>query len=345
MAIVHLEGFELAPYLAPNVLSMIGGASMNTGAGRTAGGSCVYGNSNTWQTYHTIAPASDEIFFHTGARTQSSGVFGASTAEGACIFGIWADTNATAHLTAGFDATGHILLKRGSHTGTIIATSTLALTTAQQWRSYEVNALIHDTLGKCIIKVDGVEWINFSGDTKNAGTSTRPDTLHFGAGDSGLWSDDILVLDTTGPVNNTWPGEVVIVGLRPAGNGANSGLVGSDGNSVDNYLLVDDPTLNTTDYVGSMTVGALDTYDMTTITRGGNVLAVQPYAYAAKTDAAPKSFKHVMRSASPNLVKTGAVSLSTSYVLYAGPIHITDGDGTGWTVAKVNAHEFGFEVA
>lgn len=342
MAIIDLDGYETGTTLMPNH-TMSGTPA--TGSGRDGVGVSLRGSAGGSFLQRYFTSGSDTVYWHQGILVNGSAAWNTGL-TGSYFFILLADSGAVSHLSADIDATGHLRLRRGGVGGTSIQTSTQVFPTSSAWLSMEVKATIHDTTGECVIKVNGVEWINFTGDTRNAGTSTRPDMIQLGAGNPGFWCDDFLMNDTTGAANNSWTSEVSIVGIRPAGNGANSALVGSDADSVNNYLLVDDPIpFNTTDYVGSVTNGALDTYDMNTIAKTGTVLAVQQLTYAAKSDATGKSFKHVMRSATPALVKSGVIPLSTTYALYAGPVWTTDGDGTAWTVAKVNAHEFGFEVA
>jgi hypothetical protein len=214
------------------------------------------------------------------------------------------------------------------------------------WHSIQIRGIIHDTTGVIQVKVNGDTFINFTGDTRNAGTSTRVDQVHINMDNSGQAIDDWLLQDTTGSINNSWTGEITIMGLAPNGNGASSDLVGSDGNSTDNYLLVDDVagSFSASDYAGSAVSGAKDLYAVTDITKVGTVVAVQQFAYAQKNDSGAKSFRHVMRSATPTEVESSDVALSTSAVLYPGPIRETDADGTSWTVSKVNSHQFGFKV-
>jgi len=341
MAIVDLDGFETGATLAPTVTAT---SAITIGTGRDGLGIAIRcGSGGDYQT-RVIAPGSDTVFFHTATLIQPNSFN--RTDDGNCFFTLLTDGGTVAHLAANFNTSGQITLRRGSGASTIIATSANAFPTGvSAWHSFEVKALIHDTLGECVIKVDGVEWLNFAGDTRGAGASTRPDRIRLGMGNPGnQFVDDFLLCDTTGAVNNSWPGEVSIVALRPNGNGANSGLLGSDANSVDNYLLVDENPINSTDYAGSPTVGALDTYAMGNVGKTGTVLGLRAFAYAAKSDAGAKSFKFVVRSSTGTLAKSADIPLSTSYALYAGVIRETDPNGAAWTVASVDAAEVGFEV-
>jgi hypothetical protein len=270
---------------------------------------------------------------------------GTTGGEEGVIFTIWSDARATLHLSGQFDSSGHFMLMRGDWNGTLLQTATVAIPVITAWRSLQFKVRIHDTLGEVIIKLDGVEVINFTGDTRNGGTSTSPDGVGIRSKYGQAKWDDVLVVDTTGSTNNTWTGQVTIAGLRPIGNGANSALVGNDGNSTDNYALVDETPPNSGDYVGSGVTGARDTYDFSTLTKIGTILGVQSYIYAAKSDAGTRFFKHLRRTSGGSVNASANQAMSTTWILYSGPIWETQADASPWSVSAVNSHEFGFEVA
>ncbi len=339
MAVIDFDGFETGVVLTSNTSFSASGPVAVTG--RDGVGIAIRATGSGFL-LKSFASGSDTIYWHMGSFVTTSAWGSTSTND--VLWVARADTASVNHLSLNIDATGHLTLRRGNPTGTIIQTSSLTFSGTSAWYSIESKVTVHDSTGECIVKVNGVEWINFTGDTRNGGTSTRPDGFIFGYNNGSLILDDFLLNDTTSGANNSWPGEISIVGIRPAGNGANSGLTGSDGNSTDNYLLVDETVLNTSDYVGSATAALLDTYDMSAVGKTGTVVAVQNLAYAAKSDAGTKSFKHVTRSSGGTLLKSAAVALSTTYLLYSGPIWLTDADVAAWTVSNVNSAEFGFEV-
>lgn len=57
-------------------------------------------------------------------------------------------------------------------------------------------------------------------------------------------------------------GNEYIAAIVPNGNGSNSAFTGSDGNSTDNYLLVDEIPANVSEYVYATSSGDTDTYAM-----------------------------------------------------------------------------------
>lgn len=257
------------------------------------------------------------------------------------------DAGATSHLNVIFDSVGHLVLRRGT---TTLATSAQTAS-AGVWYYLEVKATIADAGGVCVVRVDGVDWINFTGDTRNAGTATTIDSLRLigaGSGTSGTitW-DDMYVCDGTGAAPyNDFIGDHKVETLRPAGNGASSQFVGSDGNSVDNYLLVNEVTPDPADYVGSGVAGSRDLYDTGDLaaTTSGTVRAVQVQLYAAKSDAGTATVKTAIRSPSGVVDASTAQPLSTTYAMLNGPIRLTDPDGAAWTIGTVNGMQVGAEV-
>lgn len=239
--------------------------------------------------------------------------------------------------------TGHIELRRG---GTVIALSAGAVLTDSVWTYMEVKPTLADAGGTVVIKVNGNTVIDFTGDTRNSGTETAFSSIYFPT-NSGIKIDDFYLMDNTGsaPYNDFY-GEMKIETLVPNGNGAFSQLLGSDGNSTDNYLLVDEIPASMTDYVGSSTIGQRDTYTFQNSSTGsGQVAAVQTCVYAQKTDAGAASVKTVERaSAGPTERVSAAITVSNPTWVQNGP-QITDPTGATWSIATVNSAEFGVEVA
>lgn len=239
-----------------------------------------------------------------------------------------------------------LYLYRGpSWTGTIIGTYTGVDTAA--WNYVELKATLADAGGTAIVRLNGVEVINFTGDTRSGGSDTAWTACTFDSGNNHVQHDDLYILDGTGPAPyNDFLGDVKVETVVPTGNGTTSQLTGSDGNSTDNYLLVDELPVSVTDYAGSSTVGDKDTYAMGNIsTASGQVFAVQASALAFKSDAGVANMKVVER------VSSGTERESTSTPLTASPgAWITTGprtadpDSAAWTIASVNSAEFGTKV-
>lgn len=108
-------------------------------------------------------------------------------------------------------------------TGTEIASYTGALVSLNAWHYYEFWFKPLNTGGRVTVKIDGTQVIDFTGDTTN-GVETV-DTF-FIVGNNGIGNpcfvDDIVVNDAGGSVNNTWPGQIRLLPVRPNAAGAST---------------------------------------------------------------------------------------------------------------------------
>ena len=156
--------------------------------------------------------------------------------------------------------------------------------------------------------------------------------------------DDLYVCNGAGTSNNDFLGDVAVYNLLPNGNGFYSQFVGSDADSTDNYLLVDEAgNPVTTDYAGSPTDGNKDTYTFQDLpVSSGTVLGTQVGMYAAKSDTLAKSIRSVARLSGVDATGTDH-TLQTSYDIH-DDIYETKPGGGAWTIADVNNTEFGAEA-
>ena len=258
------------------------------------------------------------------------------------------DTGATEHVVLRRTNTGQLAIDRG---GTQLAITTDTPLPADSTHRYiEIKATLSDSVGTIDVYLNGshvTPILTFSGDTKNGGTLTTFDTFDFTGGISTSGIDDVYLLTGSGssPYNNLL-GEVRCWPLAPTASGNSSQLLGSDGNSVSNYLLVDEvaSSLNNADYVGSANVGDKDTYvygDLTPLT--GTVISVEVGSHVLKSDAGAKSFRPVVRHSGVDYggtdVVLGLASTRSAQIYTTNP-----GTSAAWTISEVNAAEFGAEV-
>jgi hypothetical protein len=252
----------------------------------------------------------------------------------------------TTHLVISVSAAGIPSIKRGT---TVLATSTVPIPT-NSWVYLELGFVIHGTTGSYELRVDGVAdpALTATGvNTQNGGTGAWNRMAFFGtstvsgSGANGQFIDDVYVCDASGSApRNTFLGSVKIEALiAQTGNGSNVGLTPSTG--TDHGALVDDPVPNITDYNGSATVGAKDTYNLPSPVLTGEVLAVQVNLFASKSDTGGRKVCSVVRLGGvdydgPNL------SLTTSWT-YVTDIVPRPGGGE-WTTADLIALEAGMKV-
>lgn len=239
-----------------------------------------------------------------------------------------------------------------TRSGTLLASGT-AIIPINVFTYIELKATIHDTTGAVELRVNGATDASASGvDTRNGGTGVLNviSIVRSNPGVTDFWIDDLYVIDDTdsgitGVPNNDFLGDVRVQFLAPDGNGNSSQFVGSDADSTDNYLLVDEAASNgDTDYVGSSTVGNKDTYAYGNLTpTTGTVFGVQILPMARKTDAGTRSLATVARLGTTE-TDGPTQPLSTSYQ-YLSDIREANPDGDAWDITDVNGAEFGSKVA
>jgi len=263
-------------------------------------------------------------------------------------------------------STGHIgLIRRGSirgwelrrgatvsdpTDGTLLVAVTPNIWFPDSWHYMEVGAKIHDTAGWVELRQDGVTRMRFEGDTRNGGTDGLIDMVAFNQRtNAGVHSiDDVYILNEQGSVNNSWLGDTRMYPLYPMGNGFYAMHVGSDGNSVDNYLLVDEAgTPITTDYVGSANPGDIDTYLFQDLpVTLGTIRGVEIRVHAAKSDTGTKQFRIITRrlstdSAGSDKVLAAIPLFQTHHEIYELDPHAGPG---AWSITNINGTEWGFET-
>jgi hypothetical protein len=258
------------------------------------------------------------------------------------ILGLNSDSGGTQHIRLQLSTDGSLIANRfvtqlgnPSPAGTIIA---------GRWHYVEVQTKMHDTTGFITVRVNGTTVINvLNTDTKNAGTKTVFDTIAILSAIGSQAADDCYIMSGAG---DTFLGDIIVDTLYPNGNGAANQWLGSDGDSINNYLLVNEAGApNTNTYVGSSTVGQQDLYTIGDVARvGAPIKGVCHAAHVAKSDAvAVRQIKLVGRRAVDT--KSSTFVLTTTYQTFSFG-SVTDPEtGAAWTEANVNALQSGVEVA
>jgi len=132
--------------------------------------------------------------------------------------------------------------------------------------------------------------------------------------------------------------------ILPAANGyINQWAVFPGG---DNYTAVDETAPNgDTDYVYTSGTGFIDSYAFSNLTTvSGSVFGVQVLPYARKDDAGS-------RSITPNIYISGVAysgesvfSIGNTYTYYPEIFDTSPATSSAWTIAEVNASEFGITM-
>ena len=274
---------------------------------------------------------------------------------GAASSGIWFGEDAVIHLSANFRSDLRTIeLWRGAQTvGTRLAFTDTNIFTFDTWNYLELGCKIADSGGLGEVRLNGVTVLDFAGDTRNAGTLGVVNKMGFtGGGDTGSsqtrYYDDVYMLNEQGSAPwNSFLGDTRCYPLYPNGNGNYSQLDGSDGNSTDNYLLVDEVgTPSSADYVGSMVDGEIDTYAFENMPVGvGTISAVESRIYAAKVETGTKQMRLVVRRSGADATGPDHILAQNSYATYRYIMQLDPHAGPGpWTITNVDGSEYGVEV-
>ncbi|MCL5111247.1 MAG: hypothetical protein M1401_20705 [Chloroflexi bacterium] len=237
---------------------------------------------------------------------------------------------------------------------TLIATGYIPGYVLGSWYCVEARVLINDAvgIGRVVVAIDGDyahPIIDFTGDTRNGGTTGLIDRFYVQGSNANTCVgvvDDVALNDTSGAIHNSWCGDGYGKLLAPNANGDSSQLVGSDGNSVDNYLLVDEVPYNTTDYVESATVGATDLYHVADPALAANeVINSVRVAAIAKLDLpGTGSIQAGIKTTLEDWATAVALN-DTTWKVSQKFYPVDPADSAAWTEAKVISLQVGVKVA
>lgn len=215
-----------------------------------------------------------------------------------------------------------------------------------EWTHWGVDIKIDSSSGWAYVYKNGVQVLSFTGNTGNA------DVRFFRYGfwevghslSDGDWRlDDMFIDDTVGEAAAPLP-DIRLPYITFDGNGNYSQCMGSDGNQVDNYLLVDEqPHDGETTYVEADAVDEKDTYACTTysIPSGATMNALIPVGLCWKTNAAVLT-KIAMMCRESSIDDVGSAQDISGFVVQAWERFVTKPSGGAWTQAALDAVEVGF---
>lgn len=329
MALRFIESFEHSG-ITGGKWTGAGGGGISYTTGRF-GGSAV--QTNNRYIYKYLPASYAELIFGAAISFNSDG--------GRCFS--WLMSGGTQVYLVYASGTQKISAYRGN--GTLLGTGS-TLITLSAWHFVEIRTKFDNSTGEVEILSDGVQHLLVTGVDTDNGLGSSGDGIQIGDG-NGMFNffDDIYLLDTaSGSPCDDFLGDVRVEALFPTGNGNSSQFLGSDSNSTDNYLLVDDPTPDgDTTYVESSSVGDEDTYAYGNLTSTtGTVYGVAPIPYSRKTDSGPRSICSVARLSATE-EDSADTALTASYQ-YSQDIRQTKPGGGAWTISDVNSAEFGVKV-
>ena len=179
-----------------------------------------------------------------------------------------------------FKTTGAIALRVNTSEEDVEAAINVA-----EWHHFGIDVKIDNASGWATVYRDGVEIMTFAGDTGNANITNVLFGHFSGAGDNPCYFDDLYIDDTTGEGAAAAPPILRFYPTTLNADGNYSQWLGSDGNNVNNYQLVDEVPPSDVDYVTVTGSNKLDSYNMTTFTLddGATIEAIIPTVRSKRT--------------------------------------------------------------
>lgn len=339
MARVFTEGFEFGDLLFFNIIDV--SASAATGANVRSGTYSLRFYSLAGGPYCTkVINEMDEGYFRFAFRYDKApslppltGIFrwrSNSTELGS----LWINT-----------ALGALQLYVGTNP---VATGTLPIR-VNTWYLIEVRVKISDAGGVLQVLVDGDLDVAYTGDTK-PGTATTFNNFMIGCPASGVEMiyDDLALNDTSGAEDNSWCGDGQVLVLKPTSDVAGAvQLMGSDGNQVDNYALVDDvPPDDDASYVYGSIVGERDLYELEDFTPVGvDILRIWMEARARETVADGGQIALVLKTYGVEYTSAD-IDLLTTYTkqVVSEEFKLNPDTGAVWNSGELNALQAGPKV-
>lgn len=252
---------------------------------------------------------------------------------------IYADNGTRLHLTLSWNTDGSLSVARSG--GGTLASTPAGSIPYDTWGHVEFRAILADgTSGEVEVRINGISVINFTGDTRNAGTSANIDGIMIGDS-SNMWYDDLYICDSTGPAPyNTFLGDIRINTITPTGAGSTTQFTPYSGA---NYENVDELPYSASDYVTSSLSGSRDTYAMGDITGDYTILGVQNNVIARKSDAGGTGIRSAIVSGGNTYYGSGQ-TLTINDTTTSDIRTVDPATGIGWTMSGVNNLESGMEI-
>lgn len=246
-----------------------------------------------------------------------------------------------------------LILKMANTTGclvasryiTTLATSSNALSPAVTYL-IEVYVKIDSTNGRFVVNVNGVNWIDYTGNTQ-PGTATTVDAVRLGAnGLSGYYAkayyDDIVIDDATG--EGHWIGDTKIQeGVLPTAVGNSAQWTPSAGA---NWECVHEVPASDLDYIETNVADKLDLYAMTNLS--GNIESIKCIQIQARVrkegSPTPQNLKLALRTGSTDYVSADK-AVPTTYAALFNLWEVNPDTSAAWAGSEIDALEAGVKSA
>jgi len=257
------------------------------------------------------------------------------------------DGHAQGALTTHFQTNKALYAYRGASSAMLAASYQYILPNV--WNLIEIRYKCDDAPnGRFVVKLNREIIIDYTGDTKEQAT-TNIRYVEFSAPTATAncqgYYDDIVINDTSGAQNNSWPGDGGVRTLRPNGAGSSTdlGLVPNSGEA--NYEDVDDATPDEdTTYVYGSTVDDHDSYALENLPLVGDTIrAVQWAARARLAEGGNGEIARILRINGSDYQGVD-MDIVTAWKYYRDILEINPDDAAAWDKADIDGMEIGVKI-
>lgn len=257
----------------------------------------------------------------------------------------------TEQVSIACDTTGHLIAIRGGNglasSGTTLGTSTAAITFGS-WHYIEVKVVISPTVGVVEVKVDGVVVLSLTGQNtrQTANSSFGQIAIGCSANSGGtFFYDDLYYEDTTGSFNTNYLGDTAIKCVVPSGNGTlNQWTIAGSSPAATHWQGVNEiPPDDGVTFESDGTLNDIDRFTFPAVT-GASVFAAVVNMRANLNVAGTRSIRGAALSGGTAGVSPTDLPLNTTFADYQGILEVDPNTSAAWTIAAVNAAEFGAKV-
>ena len=230
--------------------------------------------------------------------------------------------------------------------------SVTSLLSENTWIHIGIDVKLDGSAGWVYVYVDGTEEIGFDGDTNDGAATLNRFVVGNSSGDgTELWDtyiyyDDVYWNDTASEGAAALPTGYRYALITPNADGNYSQYTGSDGDQVNNYLMVDEiPPDDDTTYVSDDTDQNRDSYNMTTysIPVGSSVASLIPIAKARKESVSSDYGMSLFTRLSSTNADGTKQTLGTGWG-WIFERQTTDPGGGAWSQADIDGVEVGIIV-
>lgn len=232
---------------------------------------------------------------------------------------------------------------------TLVATGTTVLTLGSVYH-LQIRAKIDNAVGAFECKLNDIVEISYVNQDTQPGSETTVNNIFLGsiivpgsgwAGTSSWSFDDVVINDTSGVADNTWPGIVKFARLTATGNGFYFGNWNKNSGVADDYTYVDEvPHDSDTTYLYTTVTNVYASFSMSDQALTNVTYKALITSAIARKDSGTAKLAVGIRDNDNNVNYIGtAADLGVTYGIVEERKVVDPSTGTDWTSSGINSTE------